>query len=81
MADESILEEKLCVKQGCVTAFALVNDKSKDVKFICEEDLVSGGHSHIYFHPMDNASTVGISPEDFLKFLNSTGHEAVTVSL
>ena len=81
LADETILEEKLCVKQGCVTAFALINDSSNDVKFICDEDLLTGGHPLIYLHPLDNAATVGISPDDFLKFVKSTAHEPVLVSL
>ena len=81
LADESILEEKLGVKQGCVTAFALMNDKNNDVRFIVDEDLVNGKHKLVYFHPLDNAATTGIKPADLLKFVESTGHAPVRVNL
>ena len=68
------------MKQGCVTAFALLNDKKKDVRFIVDETLVDGTYENIFFHPLDNAATSGISPQDFLKFLEHTGHETVRVA-
>lgn len=80
-ADESILEEKLGVKQGCVTAYALINDKAGEVKFILDENLVKGGHEKIYFHPMVNSATTGMTPENFLKFVESTGHTPILVNL
>ena len=79
-ADESILFEKLGVKQGCVTAFALINDKNKDVKFIVDDALIGDKHERIFFHPMSNAASTGIAPKDFLKFLESIGHEATPVN-
>ena len=79
LADESILEEKLGVTQGCVTALALINDKEKHVRFIVDEVLVDGTFEKVYFHPLDNAASVGISPQDFLKFLEHTGHKPIRV--
>ena len=80
-ADESILQEKLGVRQGCVTAFALVNDKEKEVKFIIDDGLLNGTFDMIHFHPLANDATTGIKVEDFLKFLKATGHEPIRVNL
>ncbi|XP_064622042.1 prolyl-tRNA synthetase associated domain-containing protein 1-like [Lineus longissimus] len=79
LADESILEEKLGVKQGCVTAYALVNDVNKDVKLLVDDDIINGKYDKVWFHPLDNAATTGVTCDDFLKFLQKTGHEPVSV--
>lgn len=79
-ADEAIMVEKLKVGQGCATALALFCDKDQNVKFVLDSDLVQGGHERIYFHPMTNAATMGLKPDDLLKFLRETGHEPVLQS-
>ncbi|KAL7855517.1 hypothetical protein AOLI_G00191210 [Acnodon oligacanthus] len=76
-ADEAAMLEKLKVGQGCATALALFCDKDKSVKFILDSDLANGGHERVYFHPMTNAATMGLKPDDLLKFLRETGHEPV----
>ncbi|MEQ2219365.1 Prolyl-tRNA synthetase associated domain-containing protein 1, partial [Xenoophorus captivus] len=68
------------VGQGCATALALLFDKDQSVKFILDRDLVEGGHQMIYFHPMTNAATMGLRPEDLLRFLKETGHEPILES-
>ena len=80
LADESILKEKLGVAQGCVTPFALFNDKNNDVKFLLDDDFVTGGHEMVLFHPLVNSATMGMTPEDLMKFLKETGHEPVMVN-
>ncbi|KAG5266939.1 hypothetical protein AALO_G00237980 [Alosa alosa] len=79
-ADEAIMVEKLKVSQGCATALALFCDKDQSVKFVLDSDLVDGGHERIYFHPMTNAATMGLKPDDLMKFLKETGHEPVLQS-
>lgn len=79
-ADEAIMVEKLKVGQGCATALALFCDKDQSVKFVLDSDLVNGGHERIYFHPMTNAATMGLKPDDLMKFLKETGHEPVLQS-
>ncbi|KPP78752.1 prolyl-tRNA synthetase associated domain-containing protein 1-like [Scleropages formosus] len=79
-ADESTMLEKLRVGQGCATALALFCDKETSVKFVLDSDLVDGGHERVYFHPMTNAATMGLKPEDLLKFLKATGHEPILQS-
>jgi len=72
--DELVMFEKLGVSQGCVTAYALANDKEKSVKFIVDSTLLDGTYSSVNFHPMVNTATTQISCQDFSKFLNVTGH-------
>ena len=80
-ADESILYEKLGVKQGCVTAYALINDMAGDVHFILDEALIKSDVTRVYFHPLTNAASTGISPQNLLKFVKATGHEPVLINL
>lgn len=75
-ADEADMLEKLKVGQGCATPLALFCDQG-DVKFVLDAGFLQGGYDRLYFHPMTNSATMGLHPEDFLKFLKSTGHEAI----
>ncbi|OXB76124.1 UNVERIFIED_CONTAM: hypothetical protein H355_005335 [Colinus virginianus] len=79
-ADENAMLEKLRVGQGCATPLALFCDQPGDVRFVLDAAFLEGGHEKVYFHPMTNAATVGLSPEDFLKFVKSTGHDPIVVS-
>lgn len=79
-ADEAIMVEKLKVGQGCATALSLLFDKEQSVKFVLDRDLVEGGHERVYFHPMTNAASMGLKPDDLLRFLKETGHEPVLQS-
>jgi len=72
--DESVMLDLLGVTQGCVTAYALVNDSKKTVKFIVDSALLDGSFNSVSFHPMVNTATTQISTSDFAKFLTLTGH-------
>jgi len=76
-ADESVMFEKLGVRQGCVTAYALVNDKEKSVKFVVDKELVDGSTDAVNFHPLVNTATTRISSKDFNKFLYLTRHQVI----
>ena len=78
-ADEAVLLEKLGVTQGCVTAFALVNNPEKDVKFIVDKKLLDGSHPSVNFHPLVNTATTNIATQDFKKFLSLTGHTVLEI--
>ncbi len=75
--DESVMFEKLGVKQGCVTAYALVNDKERCVKFLVDKQLIDGSHDSVSFHPLVNSATTRISSKDFNKFLYLTHHTVI----
>ena len=78
-ADDKVLEEVLGVRSGCVTAFALVNDKERRVKFLLDKALLDEEKGPINFHPLSNSATTAISATDLKKFLESTGHEPILV--
>ncbi|XP_068597531.1 prolyl-tRNA synthetase associated domain-containing protein 1 [Brachionichthys hirsutus] len=79
-ADEAAMLDKLKVGRGCATALALMFDKELSVRLVLDQDLVVGGHERVYFHPMTNAASVGLRPDDLLRFLKETGHEPVLES-
>ncbi|XP_040849383.1 prolyl-tRNA synthetase associated domain-containing protein 1 [Ochotona curzoniae] len=78
-ADEVAMLEKLKVGQGCATPLALFCDDG-DVKFVLDSAFLEGGHEKVYFHPMTNAATMGLSPEDFLTFVKNTGHDPIILN-
>jgi len=79
-ADENVMFEMLGVKQGCVTAYALVNDKQKHVKFIVDKTLLDVSSTKVVnFHPLVNTATTGISCQDFTRFLKLTGHTVLEI--
>ena len=78
--DEGVMFDMLGVKQGCVTAYALVNDKQKLVKFIVDKTLLDVASTKaVNFHPLVNTATTGISCQDFSKFLKLTGHTVLEI--
>ncbi|XP_053315574.1 prolyl-tRNA synthetase associated domain-containing protein 1 isoform X2 [Spea bombifrons] len=77
-ADEAAMLEKLKVGQGCATPLALFCDKG-DVKFVLDAAFLEGGHKRLYFHPMTNSATMGLTPDEFTTFLKKTGHDPVVI--
>ena len=78
-ADESVLLERLGVRPGCVTAFALVNDREQhSVTFLVDTKLVDGSHDYVNFHPLVNTDTTNISSKDFNKFLYLVKAKVIT---
>lgn len=67
------LQDALGVTPGSVTAFALVNDPERHVRFILDAALME--HGTLNFHPMKNDATTAISREDLLAFLAALGRE------
>ncbi|CAL8297915.1 unnamed protein product [Merluccius merluccius] len=76
-ADEAAMLEKLKVGQGCASVLALLFDTDCSVKLVLDRDLVQGGHPMVHSHPMTNAATLGMKPQDLLRFLQHTGHEPI----
>jgi Ala-tRNA(Pro) deacylase len=68
-----LMTELLGVIPGSVTPFGVVNDTEKRVAVLLDEPLLS--HDRLNFHPLENVATTTIKREDFLRFLNETGHE------
>ncbi len=62
----------LGLEPGSVSPFGLINDRNKEVIVIVDEGLRKAGR--VNFHPNVNTATVGLSGEDFEKFLAWTGN-------
>ncbi|GGG89159.1 MAG TPA: DNA-binding protein [Oceanicaulis sp.] len=67
------LEDVLGVTPGSVTAFALINDPQRKVRFILDAALMA--HETVNFHPLKNDATTAISREGLLRFLAALGRE------
>ncbi len=71
------MADVLGVAPGSVTAFALINDTARQVRFIAETALMA--HATLNFHPLVNTATTSIAREDLARFVESTGHVIETV--
>lgn len=79
------LKAYLGVTPGSVTPFALLNahktaapDHPK-IKVILDYNLLQ--HDVMYFHPLHNAATTGVSPQDLVTFIKACGFEPVITKL
>lgn len=74
---EALMVETLGVTPGSVTAFALVNDADRKVRFVADLALMQA--DPVNFHPLTNAATTAISQADFRRFLAALGVEPLVV--
>jgi Ala-tRNA(Pro) deacylase len=78
-ATEALLWEALGVRPGSVTAFALLNDRRRRVRFVLDRALHDA--EIVNFHPMENTATTAVSGADFRRFLDAIGVEPLVVDL
>jgi Ala-tRNA(Pro) deacylase len=74
-----LLLEVLGVPPGSVTAFAIINDRSRRVQVVIDAALLA--HASINCHPLENTATTNIARDDLLRFIRACGHEPRIVSL
>ena len=67
----ALLEQALGVAPGSVTAFALVNDKARAVRFVLDARLEEAGQ--VNFHPLVNTATTTVSGDGLRAFLRALG--------
>jgi Ala-tRNA(Pro) deacylase len=72
-----LLEQMLGVTPGSVTAFALVNDTGKRVRFVLDRNLAEA--DRVNFHPLTNTATTGVGQAGFRKFLAAVGGTPMVV--
>ena len=73
----ALMEETLGVTPGSVTAFALVNDQDRRVRFVLDRALAEA--DQVNFHPLTNTATSTLTQPDFRKFLAAVGVEPLVV--
>lgn len=71
MAKEEVLERVLNVKKGSVGPMSIVNDSEKEVRFILDAGIMD--LERVFSHPGRNDFSVGMKPEDLVKYVESTG--------
>lgn len=74
---EERLYKALGVRPGSVTAFGLVNDPDKNVKFILDQALFDA--DIVNFHPLTNTATTSLPQGDFRKFIDWLGRDLVVI--
>lgn len=57
---------------GSVSPLALINDDSKSIQVILDEDVFK--QEQVQFHPLINTSTLVLAPKDVERFIEATGH-------
>ncbi len=73
----ALLEEALGVTAGSVTAFALINDAGRRVRFVLDAALARA--DPVNFHPLTNTATTAVSQAGFRAFLAALGVEPLIV--
>lgn len=72
-----LMEATLGVSPGSVTAFGLVNDAGRRVRFVLDRTLAEA--DIVNFHPLTNTATTGVSREGFRRFLAAIGVTPIVV--
>ena len=67
------LFDMLGVRPGAVSPFTLINDPEHQVSLSIDAELMMA--ERLYFHPLVNDMTLGVTPEGLSRFLAATGHQ------
>ena len=78
-ASEKKKKKYLGLSKGAVTPLGIINDEEHLVNIVLDEDLKK--EEIIGVHPNVNTSTVFISYNDLIKFINSFGNEIFYVNI
>ena len=73
------LFEFLGVRPGAVSPFTLINDPDHRVKLAIDASLMEA--EKLFFHPLVNDLTLGVTPDGLRRFLQITGHDPQLISL
>lgn len=69
----------LGVMPGSVTPFSIINDIENKVTLILDAEMMK--QKIVNYHPLVNTMTVGLTPSDLLKFLETTKHQPQIIDL
>jgi Ala-tRNA(Pro) deacylase len=78
-ASDQRLKKYLGVEPGSVSPFGLINDKEKHIHLFIDEALEN--YTHLIFHPNINTSSLVISKDDFILFLQTSGNSYQFIKL
>lgn len=69
--NEALMAETLGVTPGSVTAFALINDAQRRVRFVLDRALADA--AVVNFHPLTNTATTSIDQAGLRRFFRALG--------
>lgn len=79
-APATYMEKYLDITPGSVSVMGLMNDRSKKVQLVIDEDVLKG--EYVGCHPCINTSSLRLRTADLTeKFLPAVGHEPIIVHL
>ncbi len=64
--------EKIWLKPGSVSPFALINDEERDIKVVFDQSLKDG---LVWFHPLQNDNTIVLEMKSVEHFLENIGSQ------
>ncbi|MFZ5668158.1 MAG: prolyl-tRNA synthetase associated domain-containing protein [Pseudomonadota bacterium] len=73
----ALMAQTLGVTPGSVTAFGLINDTGRRVRFVLDAALAAA--DPVNFHPLENTATTAVSQAGFRRFLAALGIEPLIV--
>ena len=69
----------LGVRPGSVCPYAIINDTAGAVTMVLDDTIMHA--TTVNFHPMVNTMTIGVAPQDLVRFIESTGHTPLILDL
>jgi Ala-tRNA(Pro) deacylase len=75
--NEALMREALGVTPGSVTAFALINDAERRVRFVLDRALAEA--AVVNFHPLTNTATTAVDQSGLRRFFQALGVEPLIV--
>lgn len=73
------LKKYLDLDPGSVTLLGVINDSSKEVEILIDQELWTG--DPLLCHPLVNTSTLSIPRDALARFFELTGHSAKVISV
>jgi Ala-tRNA(Pro) deacylase len=74
-----LLMAALGVIPGSVTPFGVINDQECRVTVVLDEAMLA--EDPLNYHPLTNARTTAIAPQDLIRFLRACSHEPLVLAL
>ena len=75
-----LMEEVLGVTPGSVTPFTLINKSAGALTHLVIDDALMAFET-VWFHPLENTASTGITPQDLLKFARACGFGPMVVNV
>lgn len=75
--NEALMVETLGVTPGSVTAFGLINDTGRRVRFVLDRALAEA--ATVNFHPLTNTATTSVDQAGLQRFFRALGVEPLVV--